>query len=55
MLLVEFLLIKLVSWSPIESNKKHKSYMLVTAVNNIIYLNCLDFDLGSMQYILTSE
>jgi len=45
----------LVSWSEIEQDVKHKSYMLVTAVKHKIYVNYLDFDLGYMQYVLKSE
>ena len=37
-----------VNWCEMDSKKKHKSYALITAINNKIYMNYLDFDLGSM-------
>ena len=44
------------SWSPWDDKeKKHKSYILVTGYDDHIMINFLEFDIGSMQYILTSE
>lgn len=39
----------------VHDEKKHKSYRLVTGYDNKIMINSLEFDLGSMQYILSSE
>ncbi|KRW99659.1 WD40-repeat-containing domain [Pseudocohnilembus persalinus] len=48
--------VTLIAWSSVtKSATKHNKYILVTAQGNTIKINSLDFNLGSMQYQLTSS
>ena len=44
--------LQVVSWGEIshDQNPKHPSYVLVTANQTNVFINSLEFDIGSMQY-----